>query len=461
MSILWRLNAMIAGLVLTLLASFTLTMLIQAAPRIQHENESMTRLAREFFLKSFESLSHAPDPAQKLEELVAQLQGVRHIEIKLVRPATPDGLLPDKERGGPATDDAAAPKVPDEGGFRLPVVIQGRNLGLVVITPQPSDEIEEIWEAALGVAQTGFLISAVAFLIAGSATRRMLTPFGTLERALNRMQEGDYDVDVAVNGPPEISGICRQSNTLAAALRRARDENRQLSLKLIEAQDSERREIARELHDELGPVLFAVRATGTSLRTESEKPAADQQKMGRLATTMLEQIETLQVTNKRVLRRIAPVGLDELGLQGALEGLIALWRKQHPAVEFKLDAEAAGLCDLDRTLALTVYRMVQEAITNAIRHGQPSRIDVSVTITRDERTAGANELAVRIVDDGRGLAADAKPGFGLSSMRERIAALGGTLTVNGGAGQGVTLCMVLRTDRPEMPAGDLAATVHL
>jgi two-component system sensor histidine kinase UhpB len=133
------------------------------------------------------------------------------------------------------------------------------------------------------------------------------------------------------------------------------------------------------------------------------------------------------------------VGLAELGLREALNALQRLWNDSHPDVEIATTI-ARSLGEAGETADLTIYRVVQEALTNVFRHARATA--VNVTIEPAERPAGAQgsrEYAlVRVRDNGRGLKPDQKFGLGLTGMRERIMALGGTLTVATGEG-GVTI----------------------
>ena len=212
-------------------------------------------------------------------------------------------------------------------------------------------------------------------------------------------------------------------NDLASALGRTRDDNARLTEQIISLEDHERRELARELHDEFGPYLFAVRANLTSLMTDaSADPSPAAVARAKKCTAALEQISALQQLNRRVLQRLRPPALDELGLDGALRGLIANWRENNPEVSISLENETTAL-GLDQTTELTVYRVVQEGLTNAFRHAQASHIGVAIQQASPER------LVVKVADNGTGLAGGVKPGFGLSGMRDRVRALGGKIAM--------------------------------
>jgi len=154
---------------------------------------------------------------------------------------------------------------------------------------------------------------------------------------------------------------------------------------------------------------------------------------------ILEQVNALQQFNRRILEKLRPVGLAELGLYEALGALFRLWGESHPEVTIETSI-SRSLGETGETADLTIYRTVQEALTNVFRHAGAT--SVNVTIQPAEQAAGRHEdrggALVRIRDNGRGLDPDHRLGRGLTGMRERILALGGTLTVASVAG-GVTV----------------------
>ncbi len=137
-----------------------------------------------------------------------------------------------------------------------------------------------------------------------------------------------------------------------------------------------------------------------------------------------QQINALQQSNRNVLARLRPVGLSELGLGTALEVLVRRWREIRPQVEI-VTRVSPEIGDTGETVDLTIYRIVQEALTNAFRHSKATRINVVIEPDRDQRA-----IQVRIEDNGVGLNSDDANGFGLTGMRERAMALGGRLMVS-------------------------------
>lgn len=231
-------------------------------------------------------------------------------------------------------------------------------------------------------------------------------------------------------GAPELAEICAKLNHLAAALGDAVEEKRRLAERAISLQDMERKEIARELHDEFGPYLFALRAHASALLRFSDARQPNVDASRKHGSAILEQVNALQQFNRRILEKLRPVGLAELGLREALGALLRLWGESHPDVVIEATISNA-LGETEEAADLTIYRIVQEALTNVFRHSCAT--SVNVTIEPAQQPAGMRGsrgcALVRVRDNGRGLKPDHKLGLGLIGMRERILALGGTLTV--------------------------------
>jgi signal transduction histidine kinase len=218
---------------------------------------------------------------------------------------------------------------------------------------------------------------------------------------------------------------------LEGRVREQTAELRFLADRLETARESERTAIARELHDELGQELTALRFALEATTTRFEKdPAA--------LRPNLRQLEQLLVrttaTTRNLLRELRPRVLDELGLVAALEWLV---ERTGGKVRCRLEAPAEEP-SLDPTVAVAAFRIVQESLTNVLRHAEAGEAVVRLA-------AEGERLVVEVSDDGRGLApaGEAPRGMGLIGMRERAHALGGTFEVRGRQGQGTTVRVVL------------------
>ena len=246
---------------------------------------------------------------------------------------------------------------------------------------------------------------------------------------------------------PELAAICVKLNHLTAALGAALDDKRRLAERVVSLQDVERKEIARELHDEFGPFLFALRAHASSLSRIADVAEPDLDAVRMRGAAILEQVDALQRSNRRVLEKLRPAGLTELGLRDALGALLRLWSESHPGVVVET-AISPALGETGETADLTIYRTIQEALTNVFRHSGATRVDVSVEPAGLPAGPPGGERCgalVRVRDNGIGLRPDHRLGLGLTGMRERILALGGSLTIASGE-NGVTVEAVVPVD---------------
>ncbi len=441
LSIRTRLNLLIGALLLLGLAINLALIVFGAGPRIRAEDDSIVRLSRQTVDRALAELQSSADPNRDLAALLEKLSDIRHVRLYFEPPAGRPAPLPGQVlTPSPVPDWFARLVYSERPPLRLPAIVGNRLLGRIVIASKPGDEIAEIWAALTSTLTGGLALIAAVYALTTLAVRQALMPIQDLSSALRRMRDGNYEVDLQRSGPPELAQISMKLNDLAATLSRTRSENSRLAEQIISVEDHERRELARELHDEFGPYLFAIRANVTALLADAERSSSPAR--AQKCQSTLDQIEALQQMNRRVLQKLRPPALSELGLDGALRSLIALWRENNPGVAIALDTVEPLTKELDETTALTVFRVVQEGLTNAFRHANASQIGITVV------PGAAGRLNVTVRDNGTGIAGDSKPGFGLSGMSERVWALGGKMAMSNGQEGGVTLSVELPVSPP-------------
>lgn len=300
-------------------------------------------------------------------------------------------------------------------GLAAPELVTGRNLFDFYADPALADEHRAL------LRQQGKLDVALLELIAadGAAVKviaRMLVGPESSEGAALQL----YVADVS-----ELQLMQRE-------LRDALAENRLLSQKYLQAQEEERRHLARELHDEMGQWLNAIKLDAVSIRKYP----------GELPGEVLDSAQSIIEVSTRVydvarglMERLRPVALDELGLADALQHLVGQWRRRNPDVECSLavDGEVSGF---DEQTNITVYRVVQECLTNVTRHAHASRVRLQIACAPDAR-----ELSLVVADDGVGIEPSGKKrsGLGLAGLRERVEVLGGRLEVLSSPPHGVEI----------------------
>lgn len=412
---------------------------LDAGPRVQAEDQSVIKLTRQVLESVGHSVGDAQDAGARLDAIVADLNQLRHLSIArdIAGGAT----------GRPPRDDAAAPPSwfvslihPERTTMPVRVQVGGQQQTLT-ITSHPDDEMREIWDGIVTQLTLSLIVALVLTMVTSVVVRRSLAPLDALSRVMASIEAGDYRARVAPAGAPELAELCTRLNQLAATLSDTLEDRRRLAEQMVSLQDLERRHIARELHDEFGPHLFALRAHAGAVTREGCRNSPEGAALSRHGNAMLQQIDALQRFNRRILERLRPPGLADLGLSGAIESLRLLWSEAHPEIAIAVHV-APAVGRLGDTAELTAYRVVQEAMTNVIRHARATGVVVTIepgATTNDEDRASA---VVRVRDNGRGLDSSRGHGFGLVGMRERVWALGGTLTIRSGI-EGLTVEAVI------------------
>jgi two-component system sensor histidine kinase UhpB len=388
-----------------------------AAGQLIEENEPAMRSAGQLAQALNATLRTAADPQQTLGAFGQSLGTSGVLKFRAVGAAFPSPA--------PARLPGAASKAPQwfinvlavpEMGAVFPVLINGERVGDIVFDPNMSADIYEKWIGFLAILVSAVALALLTAVIAYATAGAALRPLRDLGEGLTRMRQGDYAQIIPTAGPPEIRRAALEANELAQTLNRLSRDNRSLLRKIVSLQDDERRGLARELHDELGPLLFGIRANAVTLLDASPR---DQAQLDVSVERLIQAVEALQQANRRILDRLRPLYIDELGLAKSIDTLLRNAKSQAPQLEQTTDIDAR-LGDIDGLLSHTVYRVIQEGVTNVLRHADASAMKVTAAVQSDQ-------LFVEVADDGVGIAPDNALGRGLTGMHERVRALGGTL----------------------------------
>lgn len=312
----------------------------------------------------------------------------------------------------------------------IPIKIGSRTVGNLVFEPDLSADFYEKWIGFLTILASAVALTLLAGAISYVTIGAALKPLSELADGLGRLSEGNFAQEIDCSGPPEIRRSCISANALAGTLARLSAENKSLLRRMLSLQDEERRDISRELHDELGPLLFAIRANVTAMIDEQVGATASPGQ-----ERALQAVEALQLANRRILDRLQPLYIQELGLDASIAKLVREVRAQAPhlKVEVKVDPVIANV---DSVVAQTVYRVLQESITNVLKHSNATKLNVKAEVV-------GKAIAIEVLDDGVGAVAPPVFGRGLTGMRERLRALDGTFEFNRADG-----CTTIRCNVP-------------
>lgn len=318
--------------------------------------------------------------------------------------------------------------------------------GTLVVRSNASRAALDAWDEFRGMMLLAgvllVVLNAAVFWLVGRAVR----PFGRIVRALNELETGRFDVELPRLHGKEASAIGEAFNRMVSMLRRNIESERRAALAERQLSDSrelahwvagqveqERRHIARELHDELGQSVTAIRSMALSV---AQRARGIDEESERAARLIADESSRLYEAMHGLIPRLTPLVLDNFGLRDALDDLVERTRRSHPEVRIELEAQLED-AQPSPEVALTLYRAAQEGITNALRHGQARTLRLSLH-ARDDA------IALELVDDGKGLPPDWPAGGGHRGLRwlaERVESVGGQFTVEPQPAGGVRLAV--------------------
>lgn len=229
----------------------------------------------------------------------------------------------------------------------------------------------------------------------------------------------------------------RQRQVAEASLATTLEENRRLARRFMDMQEAERRNLARELHDELGQYLNAIKLDAVAIVSQEPRPP-----LRHRAQSIVDNLDHVHGVVQVLIRRFRPVALDELGLQAALEHYIDHWRRRLPHTLLHMTV-SGDLEHCGEPVNLATYRIVQEGLTNISRHAHATQIRIHLE-RRTPGPKGRDEVCLTIEDNGSGVGLKVRgSGLGLVGMRERAEALGGEFGVSSAPGHGFSLQVTL------------------
>jgi two-component system sensor histidine kinase UhpB len=359
------------------------------------------------------------NPRRRLELIVADFNGDRHLRA----------ILLDKSKMVALTSKLALPEdiapewlyrlvagQPKSVQIKLPPAFDG--YGTVILQTDPRNEVGEVWNDAKLYLAILFMFCGVVLALLYVSVGRALRPLNELTEAFDRIGKGHYETRVPVRGARELAQLETGFNLMAGRLAQSEEGTARLRQQLETIQEEERSELARNLHDEVSPLLFSVDVDATTIaELAGERNNPDVVDRARAIQTAVAEMKT---NVKTILGQLRPGGMAAINLKGAIENMVAYWKARHEDIRFVVEVpeESFGL-----KIDTAIQSIVRESLSNAMKHAAAAQ--VAVRIARTSRS-----VVLEIEDDGLGLSSPGgRDGFGVIGMRERAAALGGTLAV--------------------------------
>ena len=423
-----QINIAISVLMLLFIGALVVVEMDDSSRSVAEEMEASSRVAGQI-LEGITKVDQGAEPAW-IRAFLERLGRVRANEIELV---APDGTV--LYRSPPATYKAgrnapewfAALMTPKTVPLTIPL-----QRATLRVTPNASRAILDAWDNLYRFALVCGVFLVVANVAVFWLAGRAVAPLERIGTALSRVEAGALDTRLPLLPGRESRQIGESFNRMAVAVEetmRLRQQAERASAQLADGRafareiqtrmEEERRLLARELHDELGQTVTAIRSIAASIG------------IGALtddAAKRIKMIENLAVRLQEGVRdlvpRLRPLALDELGLAEALRDLVDDHRAHHDGLAFELTT-SGNLGAVPGELGIALYRVVQESFTNIVKHAHATRCTVTLAVRHDD-------LSLTVEDDGRGAAETdlTKTGqFGVRGMRDRIESLGGNFTL--------------------------------
>ena len=338
--------------------------------------------------------------------------------------------------GAPLDEKAEAKRAAEVLRSSAKLNVPGVNWVLVTEI-DAAEAFAPVRELRMRILLWGVMVGLIFFVAAWGLARSVTGPVLALAKSARRLGAGDFGVQIPVWSNDEIGQLAESFNQMAEDLRattvsrdrldEANQKLRELADRLLESQETERKRLARELHDDITQRMALIAIEAGKLKQASGEEAG-QWRVG--IDRLQQQMARLSDDIHGLSRRLHPSTLDDLGLAAAVEGESrSFFERGGPPVEVRIEG---ALDDISEPIQLALYRVVQEALRNIARHADAS--EVSLRIHRKDQRV---ELVVR--DDGRGFERGAEgwhAGLGLASMEERMRLLGGSLTIESQLGKG-------------------------
>ena len=415
------------GLILSIAAILLSTLTISAGLTYWHavnkvdvETQSTLSAVQRTVSVALQDIPGSPSETSQVRRLVRTFDESRHVRVQLMHE---DGtmLLSSTPASGPSGMPdwfyrVLAPQV-QTARVDWP---QGTEFGkYILVTADPRNEAGEAWSDIRLHLTTILLFCLLTLTVLSLLLGHALAPLARFLQAFERTGRGDVGDQLPVAGPLELQALATGFNSMSALLAASHAKNRRLDAQLEAVQEEERASLARDLHDEVGPLLFSIDVDATTIRALAAKKS--EPKFAERAVSIQDAVAQVKEQVRSILWQLRPGLILDLGLANALENMLAPLKARHPGVAFTLDAPKRSWRP---QIDIALLAIVREAVLNALKHGNPKHIAIRIG------SPDGNAVEAVVTNDGGTLASSSNSGsLGVISMQERTKLLGGQLSI--------------------------------
>ncbi len=362
---------------------------------------------------------------------LSTLEQTRHLKIQLKKPS---GEIINISRHSLAVEQQDTPPdwfinlvVSDYPEAEYQITTFDSHILTLLIEANPMDEMTEVWHESIAFFSTILALVFLTFLSVHLVFNKTIQTIQRIVEHLRVIEKGEYHHKLPDFSTLEYDSIAKAINQLNDALNNTQKQNQALTQHSLEIQEEERQRLSQELHDEFGQSLTAIKVMAVTAGHEKSDTKA-------ITHSMVEICDHLMTVVRSMMKELHPLILTELGLKATLEDLVSHWEARLPSSSFSLQVDDA-VDNLDKTVIIQVFRVIQESITNIIRHANATHTSISLNFN-----PAFNTLTLLIEDNGNGCdLTKISAGFGLQGMAERIKLLGGEFNIHSYPGEGMQI----------------------
>ena len=296
---------------------------------------------------------------------------------------------------------------------------RGEMTGYILIKPEPIYEYAEIWQqikVGLWIIGAFLILINIVVLILFS---HMIKPINKIIEGFEKLEAGNYKSKINRSNILELDIIGKKFNSMINNLRQSNDKIHKLSQNLINVQEQEKSELARDLHDELGQSLTALQAEAASISKSTKKSSRDD-----AIFNVIQLSKNMMLSTREIIKKLNLGLIEDLGLESALIELFENWKRRFKGVKFEYKIEDKALRKITKQETAHLYRIFQEALTNIAKHSEPKNIKITV-----KSLDRGNKTRILISNDGIKSNLANNEGLGLIGIAERVDQINGSLEV--------------------------------
>ncbi|MBT4760027.1 MAG: HAMP domain-containing protein, partial [Nitrosomonadales bacterium] len=247
----------------------------------------------------------------------------------------------------------------------------------------------------------------------------MIRPINKIIEGFEKLESGNFKSKIKKSNILELDIIGKKFNSMIDNLRQSNNKIHKLSQKLINVQEQEKSELARDLHDELGQSLTALQAEAASISKSTKKTSRDE-----AIFNVIKLSKNMMFSTREIIKKLNLGLIEELGFKSALVELFENWKRRFKGVNFEYKIDDKALKKITKHKTAHLYRIFQEALTNIAKHSTPKHIKVSI-----KSLEAKGKIRILISNDGIKSELANQDGLGLVSIAERVNQMHGSLEI--------------------------------